>query len=77
MFGVNRHALLHTLDYFDVTSGALVPDIMHNVLEGVLPLEIKSMLKVVEEYVCIMHCVLKLYILGVHIGAKSIHTSRS
>lgn len=45
-FGVNRRALLDSLQFFDVTSGALIPDIMHDVLEGVLPLELKLMLKV-------------------------------
>lgn len=46
MYGVNRRALLSTLEYFGVASGALVPDIMHDVLEGALPLEVKLMLKV-------------------------------
>ena len=45
-YGVNRRAVLDTLSYFDVTSGALIPDIMHDILEGALPLEIKCMLKV-------------------------------
>ena len=44
-FGVNRRALLSSLKYFDVTSGALIPDIMHDILEGALPLELKLMLK--------------------------------
>lgn len=46
VYGVNRRALLNTLDFFSVASGALTPDIMHDVLEGVLPLEVKLMLKV-------------------------------
>ena len=46
MYGVNRLALLDTLQYFSGVSGALLPDIMHDVLEGVLPLEVKLMLKV-------------------------------
>ncbi|CAI8047453.1 hypothetical protein GBAR_LOCUS26222 [Geodia barretti] len=46
VYGVNRRALLHTLSYFSVASGALIPDIMHDVLEGALPLEVKLMLKV-------------------------------
>ena len=46
VYGVNRRALLNTLTYFSVASGALIPDIMHDVLEGVLPLEVKLMLKV-------------------------------
>lgn len=45
-FGVNRRTLLSTLRYFEVTSGALVPDVMHDILEGALPLELKLMLKV-------------------------------
>ena len=45
-FGVNRRALLNSLKFFDVTSGALIPDIMHDILEGALPLEVKLMLKV-------------------------------
>lgn len=46
IYGVNRRSSLNSLTYFDVSSGALVPDIMHDVLEGVLPLELKLMLKV-------------------------------
>lgn len=46
VYGVNRRALLSTLDLFDVVSGALLPDVMHDILEGALPLEIKLMLKV-------------------------------
>ena len=46
VYGVNRRALLNTLEFFSVASGALIPDIMHDVLEGALPLEVKLMLKV-------------------------------
>lgn len=46
VYGVNRRALLNSLEFFSVASGALIPDIMHDVLEGVLPLEVKLMLKV-------------------------------
>ena len=45
-FGVNRRSLLSSLKYLDVTSGMLIPDIMHDILEGALPLEVKLMLKV-------------------------------
>ena len=45
-YGVNRRALLDTLAYVDVTSGSFVPDIMHDILEGALPLEMKQLLKV-------------------------------
>ena len=33
-FGINCRSLLHGLKYFNVCSGALVQDIMHDVLEG-------------------------------------------
>ena len=46
IYGVNRRALLDSLHYFSVASGALIPDIMHDILEGALPYEIKLMLKV-------------------------------
>ena len=46
VYGVNRQALLNTLDFFCVASGALIPDVMHDILEGALPLEVKLMLKV-------------------------------
>ena len=38
VYGVNRRALLSTLDLFSAVSGALIPDIMHDVLEVALPL---------------------------------------
>ncbi len=50
VYGVNRQALLSTLKYFSVCSGALIPDLMHDVLEGALPLEVKLMLKVIYLY---------------------------
>ena len=46
VYGINRRALLTTLTFFDVTSGALIPDLMHDILEGALPLQVKQMLKV-------------------------------
>ena len=46
VYGVNRRALLDTLKYYNVASGSLIPDIMHDILEGALPLEVKLMLKV-------------------------------
>ena len=45
-YGVNRHALVDSLQYFCVASSVLVPDIMHEIFEGTLPYEIKLMLKV-------------------------------
>ncbi|XP_065891557.1 uncharacterized protein [Dysidea avara] len=41
-FGINRKSALDKLKYFKVASGALVPDIMHDVLEGVLQYETYS-----------------------------------
>ena len=35
-FGINCKSILTTLHYFDICSGVLVPDVMHDVLEGVL-----------------------------------------
>ena len=51
--GINRDSILNELAYFHVCSGALVPDIMHDVLEGVLQHEVKQMLRVMvyeEDY---------------------------
>ena len=59
VYGVNRRAILSTLSFFDVASGSLVPDIMHDVLEGALPLEVKLMLQV-SPSVCIL-CTCTLY----------------
>lgn len=44
-FGLNEDSILHQSAYFHVTEG-LVPDIMHDVLEGCLPYVTKEMLKV-------------------------------
>ena len=43
-YGLWRDALLNDLQYFHVTEG-LVPDVMHDLLEGVLPLCVKHLLK--------------------------------
>ena len=42
--GINSRSLLNELQFFHVASGALLPDIMHDVLEGALPYESKLML---------------------------------
>lgn len=44
-FGINRRSALNDLRYFHVCNGALIPDIMHDVLEGVLQYEVKLMLR--------------------------------
>ena len=38
-------SVLTELKYFDVTSGSLMPDVMHDVLEGVLQFEAKLLLQ--------------------------------
>ncbi len=43
--GINSRSALMDLKYFDLCSGALVPDIMHDVLEGALQHELKLLLK--------------------------------
>ena len=42
-YGVVRDPILNTLQYFHTTEG-LLPDIMHDVLEGVLPMCVKHLL---------------------------------
>ena len=43
-FGLTRDSILNSSQYFHVTEG-LVPDAMHDVLEGSLPFEIKELIK--------------------------------
>lgn len=43
-YGLSRDAIFNTSRYFHVTEG-LVPDAMHDVLEGCLPYEVKEFLK--------------------------------
>lgn len=38
-------SILNDLEYFNVCNGSLIPDIMHDVLEGALQYEIKLMLQ--------------------------------
>ena len=51
-FGINGRSVLDTLPHFDVCSGALLPDIMHDLLEGALQYETKLLLK---EYILKEH----------------------
>lgn len=46
VYGINRRSLLNSLFFFDLAAGALVPYLMHDVLEGALPRETELMLKV-------------------------------
>lgn len=43
-YGINQRSVLNELKYFSVASGALVPDVMHDLLEGVLQYEVKLLL---------------------------------
>jgi len=43
-YGVNRRSILNESQYFNVVDG-MAPDIMHDILEGVLPLTIMMLLK--------------------------------
>ena len=51
-YGINRNSVLNELAYFHVCSGALVPDGMHDILEGALQYEIKLMLQVMMRTEC-------------------------
>lgn len=44
-YGINYRSVLKELQYFDVTSGTLIPDVMHDVLEGALQYETKLLLR--------------------------------
>ena len=43
--GVNRDSILNQLSYFHVCDGSLLPDIMHDLLEGVMQYETKLLLQ--------------------------------
>jgi len=42
--GINQDSILNELKYFHVCDGSRIPEIMHDVLEGVLQYEVKLML---------------------------------
>ena len=48
-FGINRDSILNELNYFHVCDGSLLPDIMHDLLEGALQYEIKLLLHKMTE----------------------------
>ena len=52
MISCEYRSLLSELKYFEVVSGSMVPDVMHDVLEGVLQYETKLMLK---QFICQDH----------------------
>lgn len=45
-YGINRNSILNDLAYFHVCDGSLLPDIMHDILEGTLQYEVKLMLQI-------------------------------
>ena len=53
-YGINYRSSLLSLDYFDLCSGVLLPDIMHDILEGALKHELKLLL---QHCVCTQHYV--------------------
>ena len=44
-YGVNHRSILMDLQYFDLCSGVLIQDAMHDLLEGVLQYETKLLLR--------------------------------
>ena len=44
-YGINHRSILDELQYFKVSSGALVSDILHDILEGALQYESKLLLR--------------------------------
>ena len=65
---------LDSLEYFSVASGALVPDIMHDILEGALPYEIKLMLKMSVFNLSLLASETSTHLhVGFHCGQKTFH----
>ena len=44
-YGINMRSCLLDLQYFNLCSGAILPDVMHDVLEGALQYELKLLLQ--------------------------------
>jgi len=44
-YGVNHKSLLSDITHFDICSGALVSDIMHDLLEGIVKLLLIKLLE--------------------------------
>ncbi len=44
-YGINRRSILLDLKYLDICSGSLLPDVMHDILEGALQYELKLVLQ--------------------------------
>ncbi len=55
------------LKFFDVCSGALIPDVMHDVLEGVLQLELKLVLQHIVSSAYMRVCVSDHIVFYIHV----------
>ena len=50
-YGINRDSLLNSLhSYIGIFMCAVVPNVMHDILEGALQYEVKLMIKSMEKY---------------------------
>lgn len=48
-YGINRNSILNQLSYFNVCNGGLLPDLLHDILEGALQYEVKLLMRVMIE----------------------------
>lgn len=48
-YGINRNSILNQLSYFHVCNGGLLPDLLHDILEGALQYEVKLLMRVMIE----------------------------
>ena len=46
MYSISHDSILNRITHFEVCNGFLVPDVMHDILEGVFQYEVKLMLQV-------------------------------
>ena len=56
-YGINRDSALNELSYFHVCDGSLLPDVMHDVLEGMSPRTMAStvtQLSINSPFMCVM-----------------------
>ena len=72
-FGINRRSLLMDIQSFDICSGALVCDIMHDLFEGLLPYETKLMLScfIEKEYFTLSNLKCQILSLELTYGTES------
>lgn len=67
-YGVNRDSILNQLTYFHVCDGSLLPDVMHDLLEGVLQYEVKLLLHYMIENCCLTLQEFNSRLENVHLG---------